>query len=281
MRLNWLTHRLWKVTLLEPNDGVFQYLLMEHINELIEIYGIYAVFALCTVEGDITLLLSGVMAHGGFFGQYGFFKVLGAGILGGVAGDSFGYMIGRVFEKSVRNFRFYKIAQPRIERLIEKFGGSAIIISKYIYGIRGAMCLFYGIGKMPYLRFLMLDFISCTIWVTILAGTGYFFSGAITTIIGDFQQVGIALFFIVLTGVIVFYLMEHYWLSPTVEEADPTTFLKIEERIHDFEEVAHEKLHDLGERLHLTSSPNKKVDEPDDVDQVEPEKEKARANSPQ
>ncbi len=234
---------------------------MEHINELIEIYGIYAVFALCTVEGDITLLLSGVMAHSNFFGQYSFLKVIAAGILGGVVGDSFGYMIGRVFQKTVKDYRFYKIAQPRIERLIDKFGGFAIVISKYIYGIRGAMCIFYGVARMPYWRFLLLDFISCTIWVLMLAGTGYFFSGAITTFIGDFQQVGIALFFIVLFGVIVFYLMEHYWLSPKVEEANPETIHRIEERLHDFEEVAQEKLHDLGERLHLTSSPNKKQED--------------------
>jgi membrane protein DedA with SNARE-associated domain len=234
---------------------------MVPINELIEIYGIYAVFALCTVEGDITLLLSGVMANRNFFGQYSFLKVIVAGILGGIVGDSFGYMIGRVFQKTVKDYRFYKIAQPRIERLINKFGGFAIIISKYIYGIRGAMCLFYGVAKMPYWRFLLLDFISCTIWVLMLAGTGYFFSGAITTIIGDFQQVGMWLFFIVLFGVIVFYLMEHYWLSPTVEEANPATILKIEERFHDIEEVAQEKLHDLGERLHLTSSPNKKQED--------------------
>ncbi len=245
---------------------------MEQINELIEIYGIYAVFALCTIEGDITLLLSGVMAHGGFFGQYGFLKVIIAGILGGIVGDSFGYMIGRVFQKTIKDYRFYKIAQPRIERLIDKFGGFAIIISKYIYGIRGAMCIFYGIGKMPYWRFLILDLISCTIWVSMLAGIGYFFSGAITTIIGDFQQIGIALFFIVLFGVIVFYLMEHYWLSPKVEDADPATILKLEERLHGFEEVAHEKLHDLGERLHLTSSPDKKQEDID-KEKNKPEKE--------
>jgi membrane protein DedA with SNARE-associated domain len=254
---------------------------MEHINELIEIYGIYAVFALCTVEGDITLLLSGVMAHSEFFGHYSFLKVIIAGVLGGIVGDSFGYTVGRVFQKSVQNFRFYKIAQPRIERLIEKFGGSAIIISKYIYGIRGAMCLFYGVAKMPYYRFITLDLISCSIWVSILAGTGYFFSGAITTIIGDFKQIGIALFFIVLFGVIVFYLIEHYWLSPTVEEANPLTILRFEERIHGIEEVAQEKLHDLGERLHLTTPPNKpnEKSKPIEKSNEEPVKLKAKANA--
>ena len=230
---------------------------MEHISELIETYGIFAVFALCTIEGDITLLLSGVTAHGGFFGQYSFFKVLVAGTLGGMVGDNFGYLIGRVCRESVKDYSFYKMTQPRIEKLIDKFGGFAIIISKYIYGIRVAMCLFYGIGRMPYGRFLLLDAISCSLWALILAGAGYFFSGAITGIIGDFKQIGIWLFFIVMTGVIVFYVVERYWLSEKVEDVKPETIHRIEEKIHYVEEVTQGKLHDIGERLHLTSSPDK------------------------
>lgn len=230
---------------------------MEHISELIETYGIYAVFVLCTVEGDITLLLSGAMAHGGFFGQWSFWKVFLAGTIGGMVGDSIAYLIGRIFRESVKDYRFYKIAQPRIERLIDKFGGFAIIISKYIYGIRAAMCLSYGIGKMPYTRFLLLDTLSCAVWSLMLAGVGYFFSGAITGIIGDFKQIGVALFFIVLVGVVAFYVIERYWLSEKVEDTKPETIHKIEEKLHVIEEAAQEKLHDIGERLHLTSSPNK------------------------
>ncbi len=230
---------------------------MEHISELIETYGIYAVSVLCTVEGDITLLLSGAMAHGGFFGPYSFLKVFLAGTLGGMVGDTIGYTIGRTFRNSVADYRFYKMAQPRIENLIDKFGGFAIIISKYIYGIRVAMCLSYGIGKMPFPRFLLLDAISCSLWALLLAGVGYFFSGAIIGIIGDFKQIGIALFFIVMVGIIAFYLIERYWLSEKVEEVKPETIHRIEEKIHNIEEVGKEKLHDLGERLHLTGSPNK------------------------
>jgi hypothetical protein len=148
------------------------------------------------------------------------------------------------------------MAQPRIEKLIDKFGNFALIISKYIYGVRVAMCVFYGVGKMPYLRFLILDAISCGLWVLILSSTGYFFSGAITSMIGDFKQVGIALFFIVMTGVIIFYVIERYWLSERVEAANPETLHKIEEKLIAVEGVAQEKLHDLGERLHLTREPS-------------------------
>jgi membrane-associated protein len=228
-----------------------------HLYQVIEQYGIYAVFALCTVEGDITLLIAGVLAHSSFFGPYSFLKVIIFGTLGGMVGDSFGYMIGRIFHQNAKDYRFYQVAQPRVEKLIGKFGASAIIISKYIYGIRVAMCVFYGVGKMPYLRFVMLSGISCFLWVMLLSGVGYFFSGAITSIIGDFSRIGVALFFIVLLGIIVFYVLERYWLSERVEDANPETILKIEEKLLAVEEAGLTTLHDLGERLHLTRDTGK------------------------
>ena len=230
---------------------------MEHISDLIAEYGIYAVFALCTVEGDITLLLSGVMAHSDFFGNYSFWKVFLGGALGGIVGDNVAYWIGRMFRKTIKDYRFYEVARPRIERLIDKFGGFAIVISKYIYGLRAAMCLFYGIGRMRYLRFLVLDVISCAIWAFLLTSVGYFFSGAITSIIGNFKQAGIALFFVVLFGIIVFYVVERYYLSEKVEEVNPETIHKIEEKLHTIEEAAQDKLQNIGERLHLTVSPDR------------------------
>lgn len=238
---------------------------MEHpFYQLFEQYGIYAVLALCTVEGDITLLLSGVMAHNGYFGPYSFFKVYLAGTVGGMLGDNFGYWVGRFLGKSVKDYRFYQMAQPRIERLIDKFGGFSIIVSKYIYGLRVAMCLFNGIGKMPFLRFLFLDFISCSVWVLFLAGVGYFFSGAVTSIIGDFKQIGVTVFFIVLGGILIFYLIEHYLLSQKIEEADPETIHKIEE-----------KLHNLEEKLHLTTSPHREKKSEEETDKSVEEKAKA------
>ena len=222
------------------------------LESLIAQYGIYAVFALCTVEGDITLLISGTMAHGGFFGNWGFLKVIVAGTLGGMAGDSAGYAVGRIFHENAKDYRFYQVAQPRVEKLIEKFGGSAILISKYIYGIRVAMCVFYGVGKMPFLRFLGLSAISCSLWVILLSGVGYFFSGAVTSMIGDFKQVGFVLFFIVMFGVIAFYVLERYWLSERVEDANPETIQKIEEKLLAVEDIGMTTLHDLSERLHLT-----------------------------
>ena len=222
---------------------------MDQIVQIIEQYGIYAVFVLCTIEGDITLLTSGVMAHSNSFGPYSFLQVFMAGTLGGLVGDIFGFFVGRIFRETVKNYRYYQLAQPRIENLVNKFGGFAIIVSKYIYGIRVAMCIFNGMS-MPFWRYLLLDAVSCAVWVLILSGLGYFFGGAITTIIGDFHQLGILLGIIVVIGVIGFYLIERFWLSKKVEEANPETIHKIEEKIHVIEEG-------IQERLHLTNSANR------------------------
>ena len=142
----------------------------------------------------------------------------------------------------VREFRFYRAAQPRLQRLTNKFGPLSIFLSKYIYGLRWASCVFYGVGRMPYLRFLVLSFASCFLWVFVLSGAGYFFSGAVMGLIGDFQRLGKVLLVIVLLGIVAFYLIERYWLSPKMEEANP-------ERLHELEHAASEKLQDLKEEI--------------------------------
>lgn len=215
---------------------------LDFLYELIGQYGLYAIFILVMLEGDITLLIGGVLAHSGFFGPNSFLKLLIWGTLGGFASDNLAYLAGRAFCEGVREFRFYRAARPRLERLTNKFGVLSIFLSKYIYGLRWASCVFYGVGRMPYLRFLTVSFFSCFLWVSILAGAGYFFSGAVMGLIGDFERLGKVLLVIVVLGIVGFYLIERFWLSPKVEKADP-------ERLQELEHAAAEKLHDLREEI--------------------------------
>jgi membrane protein DedA with SNARE-associated domain len=218
-------------------------------------YGLYAVFLGTMWEGDITLLLAGVLAHHGVFGDYGFAQVLGAGTLGGVMGDGLAYGGGRGFERSVRNFRFYKMAAPRIVKLVDKFGTLSIFIVKYIYGLRIASCVFYGVGRMPLMRFTLLTIASVGAWVLVLSGIGYSFSGTITKFIGDVQNITIYLLVILIVGVVGFYLVERFWLSKKVEEADPDRLKELEhaaqEKIQGIKEDVQDFKDEMQERMHL------------------------------
>src|SRR5438552_3484042 len=202
---------------------------LQFLSHLIELYGLYAVFFLAMIEGDITLLLAGVLAHNDFFGNYSFARVLLWGTLGGFASDNLAYGAGRVFSKTVRDFRLYRNAQARMERLTNHFGTLSIFISKYIYGLRWASCTFYGVARMRYLRFVPLSLASCFVWVFVLSGVGYFFSSAVMGLIGDFRHVGKILLVIVLTGVAAVYLIKRTWLSKKVELAQPERLQEIEQ----------------------------------------------------
>jgi len=214
----------------------------ELLSNLIGHYGLYAVFFLAMIEGDITLLLAGVLAHSALFGEYSFARVLLWGTLGGVASDNAAYGMGRGFGKTVRDFRFYRAAKPRLERLTDRFGPLSIFLSKYIYGLRWASCIFYGVGQMRYLRFLALAFGSCFLWVLILTSAGYFFSSAVVGLIGDFQHLGRILLVIVVFGITAFYFIERFWVAKRVEAVVP-------ERLQEIEQAAIEGLKGLTEGI--------------------------------
>jgi hypothetical protein len=95
---------------------------------------------------------------------------------------------------------------------------------------------------MPYVRFLLLSFASCFMWVTTLATLGYVFHSAIYNLIGDIHRFPVILLVIIAVGVLGFYLAEKYWLSKKVEEASPETIQK-------FEQAAEEKLHEIKDEI--------------------------------
>jgi membrane protein DedA with SNARE-associated domain len=216
------------------------------VNDLLWKFGLPAIFLLTMAEGDITLLLAGVLAHGQAFGDYSFAQVLVVGTFAGVASDNVAYALGRAGRSRVKHYRFYCAARSRIERLTDKFGPLSIFVSKFTYGLRWGACAFYGVAKMPYLRFLLLSFASCFVWVLTLSSAGYVFHSAIYTLVGNIHDLSYVLLGVVIAviglGVAGFYFAEKYWLSPRIEEANPEAVLK-------FEQAAGEKLHEIREEI--------------------------------
>ena len=218
----------------------------QSVQNLLLTLGLPAIFVLTMVEGDITLLLAGVLAHGQAFGPYSFPLVLAVGTVAGVASDNVAYALGRAGRSGVKKYRFYCAARPRIERLTKKFGMLSIFVSKFTYGLRWGACAFYGIAKMPYPRFLLLSFASCFVWVLPLSSAGLVFHTAIYTLVGNLHDLSFLLLVVVVLVLVVgiggFYLAEKYWLSPKIEEADPAT-------IHKLEQAAEDKLHEIRDEI--------------------------------
>ncbi|HMG37540.1 MAG TPA: DedA family protein [Blastocatellia bacterium] len=158
--------------------------------ELLQRYGLWAVFFGTMLEGDLTLLLAGVLARAGLFG---FDQALIVATAGGFVGDSLSYLIGARFRDRVKRFHFFNRARPRIEKLMRRFGVLSVFIVKYVYGLRTASAIFWGLAHFGYLRFAFLTIISCGAWVGLLVGLGFTFATGVEKLIGDLYRVQIVL----------------------------------------------------------------------------------------
>ncbi len=192
------------------------------IEDLIKEYGLWAVFFGTMIEGDLTLLFAGVLAHYG--GLFSLGDALIWGTLGGFTGDTLSYLVGHTCKRQIRASRFYQRTQPRLERLSARFGIYSLFLVKYIYGLRTTSAVFWGFADMRYRRFGPLTLASCGAWVLALVCTGYFFSEAIEVMIGRVRRVGIFLliaFLIALVIALALHLIERYVIARKVPEMEP------------------------------------------------------------
>lgn len=92
------------------------------------------------------------------------------------------YAIGRKLGPKLYDVRWFKhyITRERISRLhhyYEKFGVFTFIVGRFIPGgVRNALFMSAGLGKMPFLTFILRDGIACLISTSTLFWLGFYFS---------------------------------------------------------------------------------------------------------
>jgi membrane protein DedA with SNARE-associated domain len=158
--------------------------------ELLQRYGLWAVFFGTMIEGDLTLLFSGVLARAGLFT---FEEAFVVGTAGGFVGDTLSYMIGARFRGRARTWHFFTRARPRVEKLMRRFGVLSVFIVKYVYGLRTTSAIFWGLAHFGFLKFALLTLASCAVWVGVLGGLGFTFATGVEKLIGDLKRLQIIL----------------------------------------------------------------------------------------
>lgn len=161
-------------------------------------YGIFAVFFGSMVEGDAMPVMSGVVAHLGYFS---FWEALTASIGGMFLGDCLWYWLGRGFGRKIEKTNFYQKHLPKAEKFIGTIGVWQILAARVIYGTRNATMLFWGIKKLNFAKFAAIDILGCLIWGTILASLGYFLSFSAERIIGDVKQLELGVLSLILFAI--------------------------------------------------------------------------------
>ena len=156
-------------------------------------------------EGDLTLLLAGVIAH---LGVFSFPLAVAAGALGSLVGDSAWYALGRFRGPRFREGRFYRRVGPTIERLAVQLGPWQLLVARFVYGTKSASMIFWGLHGLSFRRFLLTDTVGCVLGSLVFTSLGYLMSGSARALLGHVKRVELWLLGAAIVGVLVVFLID-------------------------------------------------------------------------
>lgn len=151
------------------------------MEELFARWGLPAVYLGAVVEGDVTLVLAGVIAH------LDMMKIEGvglAGFLGLLTSDAIWFAVGRYGGPRLRNLSWFRTAATTVEHAAGRAGPLQLVVARVVYGTRVASMLFWGARGLSPLHFLALDALGCAWWTAALVTLGYSLSGSAEQIAG-------------------------------------------------------------------------------------------------
>ena len=149
-------------------------------------YGYVILFLWSILEGEIGLIMGGIMTHTGDMNY--FIAVFIAG-LGGFTGDLFYFYIGRynkgyIQRKLHKQRRKFAIAHL----LLKKHGWPIIFIQRYMYGLRTVIPMAIGITKYSGYRFALINLLSAWAWAAITITPAYFLGEELLTLLAYAKQ---------------------------------------------------------------------------------------------
>jgi len=178
-----------------------------HLDEFVQTYGRWVYGLLFTIifaetglvvtpflPGDSLLFAAGAIAARGNLDIVGlFFLLAGAAILGNTVNYSVGHFIGpRVFRADETHPLLNRQHLDRAHAFFEKYGGMAVVLTRFVPIIRTFVPFVAGAGAMRYSAFALFNIFGGALWVGVCLGAGYAF-GNVPVVKNNFSLVAIGI----------------------------------------------------------------------------------------
>lgn len=122
--------------------------------------------------------------------------LLAAGILGNFTGYYFGYRTGPMLFKRKDSWLFKRKYVIMAEEFYQKYGGTALIIGRFIPIIRTFAPIFAGVVRLDFKKFVAYNVLGALLWVLSLTLAGYFLGIKFPNVIHYVEYIIIGLIFI-------------------------------------------------------------------------------------
>jgi len=136
-------------------------------------YGYIILFIWSILEGELGLIMGGILVH---TGDMNYFMTVFIAGLGGFTGDQIYFYIGR-FNKGYIQRKLHKqrLKFAIAHLLLKKYGWPIIFVQRYLYGLRTAIPMSIGITKYSAKKFAIINLLSAWVWAAITVTPAYFF----------------------------------------------------------------------------------------------------------
>jgi membrane protein DedA with SNARE-associated domain len=150
----------------------------------LETYGLILLFFFVAIEGcgiplpgETALVASAVLAGSGHFSIV---EVIAVAASAAIVGDNTGYWIARLGGRALlQRIPFVRDQLPKFlprgERFFEKHGPKAIVVARFVAGLRITAAWLAGISHMPWRRFAAYNALGGTLWATAIGVAAYEF----------------------------------------------------------------------------------------------------------
>lgn len=139
------------------------------------------------VPGDTVVLV----ASTGVADLPDFFWLVGAVLVGSMIGETIGFSIGRLFGARIRasklGQRFGEDNWKRADIFVEKRGGPAVAISRFLPVLHSLVPVVAGATTMRYKTFIAWTFGACLVWAATYVGIGYIARASYQEVASNFR----------------------------------------------------------------------------------------------
>ena len=182
-----------------------------HLAEFVARYGVWVyglLFAIIFAEtglvvtpflpGDSLLFAAGALAATGAFDARLLFLLLAfAAVLGNTVNYAIGSFVGpRIFRAEDTTGTWHRLLNrqhlDRAHAFFEKYGGMAVVLTRFVPIIRTFVPFVAGAGAMRYGTFALYNLLGGVLWVGVCVGAGYLF-GNIPAVKNNFSLVALGI----------------------------------------------------------------------------------------
>jgi membrane protein DedA with SNARE-associated domain len=189
--------------------------LFELLRNYLAHYGYWAVGAALLLEnaglpvpGETILLLASFLAYSQH--KLALPYIILVGIFAATLGDNLGFAIGfyggrPLLERYQKTLHIRPGVIARGEELFARYGAATIFVARFIAGMRIVAGPLAGVLRMSWRKFLLFNFLGAVVWVSVIAGVGYFFGKHWEGLVDLVEDANIAIAIVVVVFVAVFW----------------------------------------------------------------------------